>query len=99
MQTHENDDSLPAKNQAKTVGPAGYKKLNIKSIFLKKRPIGGESTSQMLKDIFCPVCKHSGAKHAYKGKSEGCARCGCLATIEEIEGHYHDAERKEDINT
>ena len=48
MQTHENDESVVPGRRTKTVGPAGYKKLNIKSIFLKKRPIGGESTAQKL---------------------------------------------------
>ena len=64
----------------------------LKNIFLKKRPIGG-SEDESLKNIFCPVCKHSGVKHAYKGQSEGCSMCGCLATLEELHGHYDDTKR------
>ena len=54
-------------------------KFNISGIFKHKK-------FSKLKGIeaYCNVCKHTVQQHEYLGKSEGCVKCGCLKTVQEI---------------
>ena len=54
-------------------------KFDLFSLFQKKK-------FSKLKGIeaYCNVCKHTVQQHEYLGKSEGCVKCGCLKTVQEI---------------
>lgn len=54
-------------------------KFDLSKIFQKKK-------FSKLRGIeaYCNICKHTVQQHEYQGKSEGCVKCGCLKTVQEI---------------
>ena len=54
-------------------------KFNLSGIFKHKK-------FSKLRGIeaYCNICKHTVQQHEYQGKSEGCVKCGCLKTVQEI---------------
>jgi hypothetical protein len=54
-------------------------RFGLSNIFKKRR-------HSKLKGIeaYCNICKHTVQQHEYQGKSEGCLKCGCLKTVQDI---------------
>jgi len=69
------------KNRAKLMEVATVKKLLFKK---KKHDSTPKLDLKKLDEIYCNACKHSIKQHQSGGVSNGCKKCGCLTTIEDI---------------